>query len=187
MAPTRMRQEPIPKGNVGPRVVTRRVVSLLTAVADTRPFTPTRIESGRFEMKQTHSFRFVNDHLNHRLIQLLKKRAPGKFIIDADGVVHYLHDHEDLIGNDLISAVRAGEFSSWQVLSCPKRWVDSYRCYMTEHKVPFREELRDDTLRFLIPRSFRPHNWKLQEPPGRQDFDDTRDVGRLRRRRAVGG
>jgi hypothetical protein len=115
-------------------------------------------------MKRMHSFRFADADLNEKLIALLKKRANGKFSVDAKRVVHYSHEHEDLIGNELICAIRAGAFSSWQIVSFPVGWTDSYKHYMTEHGVPFREELRDNELRFLIPRSFRPHSWKLEEP-----------------------
>jgi hypothetical protein len=115
-------------------------------------------------MKHGHSFRFGDDDLNDKLIALLKRKAKGKFRVDEDGFVHYSHDDEDLVGNTLICAIRAKAFPSWRVISFPAHWTGSYRQYMTQHKVPFREEVRDGELRFLIPQRFRPHSWKLEEP-----------------------
>lgn len=115
--------------------------------------------------KRTHSFRFVDEELHRKLIALLKSRARGKYEIDADGFVHYSHDDEDLIGNDLISTVRANVFPSWQVLAFPQHWTSSYRRYMHEHEVPYREEIRDGELRFLVERGRRPHLWALKQPP----------------------
>src|SRR5205807_4439755 len=106
----------------------------------------------------------VNDDLNRQLLGLLKAKARGKFTTDATGAVHYAHHDEDLIANDLISSVRDSVFHLWQVVHCPAHWTESYKRYMSEHKVPFTEEIRDDELRFLIPRSYDPHSWELQEP-----------------------
>jgi hypothetical protein len=113
---------------------------------------------------KTHTFRFVDDVLNQKLIALLKKEAPGKFSIDKKGAVKYSHAEEDLIGNELICKIRTTVFESWQIISFPAHWKNSYKRYMSENKVPFCEEIRDANVRFLIPRQFRPHAWKLVEP-----------------------
>lgn len=115
--------------------------------------------------KRTHSFRFADDELNQKLAALLRRRARGKYEIDGDGCVNYSHDYEELIGNELISAVRAMVFPSWQVLAFPQHWTNSYRRYMHEHQVPYREEMRDGELRCLIERGRRPHLWSLEQPP----------------------
>lgn len=115
-------------------------------------------------MARLHSFQFTDEILNNRLTALLKKEARDRHTVDEDGVVHYSHDEEDFIGNDLICSVRGSVFPSWQIISFPKDWTESYQRYMTAHNVPFRGEVRDGQLRFLIPRNYRPHSWKLKEP-----------------------
>jgi hypothetical protein len=111
-----------------------------------------------------HSFRFMDDSLNRELIGLLQSKAHGRFEVDPDGTIRYPREEEDLIGNDLICAVRNAAFPTWQIVSCAAEWIDSYKSYMAEKKIPFREEIRDQSLRFLIPRNYRPHSWKLQDP-----------------------
>ena len=113
---------------------------------------------------KTHTFRFVDDVLNQKLIALLKKEANGKFSIDKKGTVKYSHTDEDLIGNNLICKIRSAVFESWQIVSFPEHWKNSYTRYMSKNKVPFCEEIRDANSRFLIPRQFRPHAWNLEEP-----------------------
>ncbi len=39
---------------------------------------------------------------------------------------------------------------------------------LNRNKVPFREELTDGKLWFLIPRAYRPHAWKLRDPAIKQ-------------------
>jgi len=106
----------------------------------------------------------VDDVLNRKLLALLSSKAKGKFTVDASRVVHYSHNDEDLIGNDIICAVRAAAFPSWQLVMFPADWAGSYTDYMVKHDIPFREEVRDGQLRLLIPRRFRPHSWKLAPP-----------------------
>lgn len=115
-------------------------------------------------MPRKHSFKFLDDTLNQKLIALLDRKAKGKYSVSQAGFIRYSHDDEDLIGNEVICAVRANVFSSWQIVSCPRRWLESYRHYMQEHRVPFSEEIRDGELRFLISRKFRPHSWSLECP-----------------------
>jgi hypothetical protein len=113
------------------------------------------------------SFRFVDDDLNRKLIRLLTE-ARAEFRLDCDGVVHYSPRDEDLIGNDLISSVRADVFRAWQIVTCPPEWIGSYKDYMEERGVPFTEELSNGQLWFLIPRNYRPHSWKLKVPASGQ-------------------
>lgn len=111
----------------------------------------------------THSFRFVDDDLNLRLIALIK-RSGVAHAVGKNGVVRYPARSEDVVENELICSVRDAVFPSWQVLSCPSQWVDRYKSYMTRRHVPFVEELGDNQLWFLIPRRYRPHSWKLDDP-----------------------
>jgi hypothetical protein len=115
-------------------------------------------------IRKIHTFRFVDDELNKQLISLLEKEASRKFSIDKKGAIKYSHDYEDLIGNSLICRIRSKVFKVWKIISFPANWKESYKKYMFKNKVPFREEIRDAHLRFLIPFNFRPHTWKLEEP-----------------------
>ncbi len=119
-------------------------------------------------MKQAYSFKFVDETLNRRLLALLN-RAGVKHTVDKGGAVHYSPDDEGVVENDLISSIRDQVFSSWQVLTCPVDWIQRYREYMTKHGVPFREELSNNQLWFLIPRKYRPHSWKLEDQTSRNE------------------
>lgn len=118
-------------------------------------------------MALTNSFKFVDDELNRKLIGRLKK-AGIKHVVDKDGVIHYSAREEDSLENDLLQAIRCEVFPSWQVLSCPENWTDSYRAYMLEHDVPFAEELIDGRLCFLLPRRYRPDAWRIEEPSAKE-------------------
>ena len=125
------------------------------------------LNRGASEMAKRHSFRFVDDELNEELIRLLKK-ARVIHRVDGGGIIHYSPDDEDLIGNNLICSIRDRLFPSWQIVSCPPEWTDSYRQYMAQHDIPFVEEASGHDRRFLIPSRYRPHSWKLEEPVSRQ-------------------
>jgi hypothetical protein len=113
-------------------------------------------------MNRTFSFKFLNDKLNLRLIGLLKK-ANIDYTVDRDGVILYSSSDENLVGNELIRTIRNEVFPDWQLLSCPKDWIERYKRYMTYKHVEFREELINNQLCFLLPRKYRPHSWKLDE------------------------
>jgi hypothetical protein len=108
----------------------------------------------------TISFRFAEDELNRRLIALLKKNNV-RHSVDEKGVIHYSPEDEESVGNYLIGSVRKDVFPSWQVLSCPAEWAERYKRYMKRREIPFKEELTDGQLCFLLPRRYRPHAWKL--------------------------
>ena len=114
-------------------------------------------------MKNHHSFKFLDSALNHELIMLLK-RAKIEHRVDSDGTIHYSKDDEDTVDNDLICSIRDKVFASWQVLTCPRDWGARYKEYMKQHAVPFLEERSNGELWFLIPRKYRPHSWRLDEP-----------------------
>ena len=113
-------------------------------------------------MGSTPSFKFARDDLNRRLIALLNKNKIRHFV-DKSGVIHYAPEDEESVENDLIGSIRDRVFSSWQVLSCPKEWIERYRQYMTRHDIPFQEEWIDGQWCFLLPRKHRPHLWKLDD------------------------
>jgi hypothetical protein len=95
------------------------------------------------------------------------KKAEIDHFIDKDGIVSYSADEEEIVENDLIGSIRNRIFPSWQVLTCPSDWTGSYKDYMNRHGIPFREELSNGELWFLIPRQYRPHAWKLDGPTKR--------------------
>jgi hypothetical protein len=130
---------------------------------DTRGAERPQIEAD-LDMHDELSFRFADDELNHRLIAHLKKnRIPHS--VDSQGVIHYSPEDEEAVENESIVSIRRRVFPSWQVLSSPQEWADRYRQYMTEHGIPFKEELSQGELWFLLPRKYRPHMWKFDEPP----------------------
>jgi hypothetical protein len=107
-----------------------------------------------------YSFRFLDEKLNHRLIDLLKKSGIS-FTVDAENAIHYSREAEEFIENEAVARIRRSVFSQWQIISCPSGSAPQYKEYMLQHDVPFVEELIDRRLCFLIPRSYRPHSWKL--------------------------
>jgi hypothetical protein len=114
-------------------------------------------------MQTTSSFKFSDESLNRRLISLLTK-GKIKHSIDKDGAIHYAANVENAVENDLIGSIRDEVFPAWQILTCPSDWAATYREYMVDHDIPFREELSNGELWFLLPQNFRPHRWKLERP-----------------------
>jgi hypothetical protein len=104
----------------------------------------------------------MNDKLNLRLVGLLKK-ANIDYALGRDGVIHYSSRDEAVVGNELIRTIRKEVFPDWQLLSCPKDWVERYKRYMTDKHVEFSEELINNQQCFLLPRKYRPHSWKVDE------------------------
>src|SRR5437870_4797416 len=97
------------------------------------------------------AFRFADEALNQRLIQLLAKTGV-QHRVAKDGTIHYSPNDEETVENDLISSIRDDVFSGWGILFCPASWAASYREYMSRREIPFKEELRNEQLCFLIPR-----------------------------------
>ena len=120
-------------------------------------------------MALTNSFKFLKDARNNRFIAALKK-AGIRHTVDNRGIVRYSPDDEDVVEDNIISSIRGSVFSSWQILCCPKSWVQAYRDYMTARGIPFAEELIDNETCFLIHRRYRPHSWKLKAPKRRSPF-----------------
>ena len=107
------------------------------------------------------TFKFVNEKLNHSLILLLKK-AKLKFKISAQNLIHYATQDEERIENEIICKIRDKAFPTWQLLSCPAEAAPLYKQYMVSHQIPYEIELCDSEIGFLLPRSYRPHAWKLE-------------------------
>ncbi len=114
-------------------------------------------------MQQRRSFRFLDKRLNRKLIGLLR-RAQIKHSVDEDGLIHYFERDIETVENDLICSLRTKVFPTWSLQTCPADWVESYRRYMGKRGIPFKEELSDGELWFLIPGRFRPLRWKLDPP-----------------------
>ncbi|HEV2968478.1 MAG TPA: hypothetical protein VGY55_00725 [Pirellulales bacterium] len=111
-------------------------------------------------MRLNRVFRFVDDDLNQALITLIRK-ARIEHTVDTGGAVRYSPGDQDVVENKLICKIRDKVFGSWQILTCPKEWIETYKRYMEVHGIPFEEELADGKSWFLIPRKYRPHSWKL--------------------------
>lgn len=111
-------------------------------------------------MNNTYSFKFVDTKLNDSLVSLLK-RHDIKHRVGKNGAIHYSPDDEEIVENELIRQVRDRIFSPWQIISCPSDWAERYKVYMIKRSVPFVEELIDNQLCFLIPRSYHPHAWRI--------------------------
>jgi len=131
-------------------------------------------------MDQTYSFKFIDDNLNQRLLSLLKK-AKIKYDVDHDGMIHYSRADEETVGNKLLYSIRTKVFPAWQLLSCPPDWTERYKRYMIQHGIPFREELFNDQLDFLLPREYRPHSWNLEEAEKTHPIRAKCDIALVRR------
>ena len=114
-------------------------------------------------MKKSNSFKFLDESLNQQLITRLKK-AEIQHDVDGDGVVYYSPDDEEVVENGFICSIRDKVFPAWQVLTCPRDWIVRYKQYMSQYEIPFREELSNGELWFLLPRKYRPDRWKLDRP-----------------------
>jgi hypothetical protein len=105
------------------------------------------------------SFKFLDEELNRRLVSSLKRaRVPHR--LDGSNAVHFSNHDEGAIENDVISPIRSSVFEQWQVLTCPADWVPRYKAYMLGHGVPFKEELIDGNVAFLLPGNVKPHHWQ---------------------------
>jgi hypothetical protein len=132
------------------------------------------------DTKKTYSFKFIDDDLNRRFLALLKE-AKVKHVVDRDGTVHYSSADEETVGNELLYSIRSKVFPDWQLLSCPRDWSDRYKRYMIHQGVPFREEVFNDQLGFLLPRKHRPHAWDLDEYGKTHPIRPRCDVALVRR------
>jgi hypothetical protein len=131
-------------------------------------------------MNQTYSFKFIDSDLTQRLLALLKK-AKIKHVVDQDGVIHYSRADEETVGNELLYSIRTKVFPDWQLLSCPAEWTERYKRYMIQHGVPFREELFNDQMCFVLPRKYRPHSWDLEEAENAHPIRTRCDLALVRR------
>jgi hypothetical protein len=106
------------------------------------------------------TFKFIDENLNRKLLASLK-RASVSHQVTKDGTICFSPDDEEIVENELLKAIRDHVYDHWQILSCPKTSTDAYKAYMVQNEVPFVEELSNGELGFLLPRKYRPHNWKL--------------------------
>ncbi len=114
-------------------------------------------------METIRCFKFLDPALNGELLKLIRK-ANIKHSVNNDGAIHYCASDDDFVENALICSVRDRVFPSWQVLTCPSDWIATYRDYIAARRIPFREELSDGEVWFLIPGHYRPNSWKLRIP-----------------------
>lgn len=114
-------------------------------------------------MDTSQSFKFLDSQLNRRLLDILKKRRDA-FVVDAGGAVRMSPENEIVLHNEILPDLRAEKFASWQLITCPEDWIESYKEYMATNAVPFTEEIENGDLWFMIPGSYKPHSWKIKEP-----------------------
>src|SRR5207302_6452172 len=115
-------------------------------------------------MGKDKSFRFGDDRLHRQLLAQLKKRGI-KHTVGRDGMIHYSADDKEVVEDKVICPIRDRVFPAWQILTCPRDWIERYSGYMRDHRIPFYEELSDGEVWFLLPRRHRPHSWKLEDLP----------------------
>ena len=154
-----MRQRLIQKARVDARVVIAPGAIRHTPISVTVGTPPAGNSRTSLTEDMRHSFKFMDDRLQRRLLTLLNRESvPCR--VDNRGVVHYSSTIERLVQNELISAIRSQAFPKWQILTCPKDWLSRYRKYMVARRIPFQEELSDGQVWFLLPQKYRPHSWK---------------------------
>jgi hypothetical protein len=104
-------------------------------------------------------FRFENDRLNDRLINLIGK-AKIPYAVDKERFLHYRSDDEESF-EDILARIRNSVFRSWQVLSSSETWTNRYRAEMDRRGVDYQEEWTNGSVDFLISQEHKPHAWKL--------------------------
>ncbi len=115
-------------------------------------------------MVAQRTFRFANPELNAELASRLRT-AQLRHSVTPDGTTSYAAADEERVENGILQEMRNQVFARWQLVFCPPDWADRYRQYMAIHRVPSEEQWADGQPCFLIPRQYRPHTWKLPEPP----------------------
>lgn len=111
-------------------------------------------------MGEFYSFQFQSKQSNQELARLLQN-AGIPYSVENDGSIRYEAKYESVVGNELIRKIRDRIIHPWQILSCTSDWVERYRDYMKQHKIPFSEERIDHQICFLVPLDVRPHAWHL--------------------------
>jgi hypothetical protein len=114
------------------------------------------------------SFRFVDGALQTDL--LARVGASGaRHAVGDDGTLRYASVDEELVGNELICAVRTGVFPEWGVFTLEgdettrPRITARYRAYMVEHRIPFVEEVVDGFVWFLLPDGYDSFEWGIAD------------------------
>jgi hypothetical protein len=90
------------------------------------------------------SFRFVDDALPADLLARVGASS-ARHAVDDDRTLRYASVDVELLGNELICAVRTVVFPEWGVFTLEgdethrPRITARYRAYMVEHRIPFVE------------------------------------------------
>ncbi len=108
------------------------------------------------------SFRFVDAAIQRELLGRFRK-TETRHTIDSTGAICFSPENEEFVESELIGPVRSEIFPTWQLVTCPVDWTIDYKTYMDRHEIPYREELSDGELWFLIPRKHRPGSWKIEK------------------------
>lgn len=107
------------------------------------------------------SFRFSDDKLQKQLITLLKLKGSITYRLDKDDTIFFSEKDEERVENEFINKIRDSVFANWKLLFSPNDHISVYKAYMSSHNIPFREEVFNDKITFLMPRMYRPSSWKI--------------------------
>lgn len=107
------------------------------------------------------SFKFLDKQLNRQFHKLLGKNQI-QHSVDDTGTAYYSSEDEMEVENKLIPSIRKGEFSLWQFVTCPEECIQSYKNYMRNRSIRYKEVMIDGRLWFLMDRDRCPHAWKLK-------------------------
>jgi len=107
-----------------------------------------------------NSFKFLDVQLNRDLARLMNK-AKIAYSIDESGFINYSENDVLIVENELICSIRNKVFKRWSILICPIDLLQAHKDYMDSHHIPFKEELANGELWFLLPAKYRPLKWKL--------------------------
>ncbi len=119
-------------------------------------------------MAEKRSIKLHTATQNHRLVTLLLRRGIP-FAVSEDGTVRYSSRLDEVVDSEILPALRRRVFPKWQVLSFPADWAAVYRDYMHQRRLRFVPEWVNGQLVFLLPASYRPHQWSLPDPSPQAD------------------
>jgi hypothetical protein len=114
------------------------------------------------------SFRFVNGDLQADLLALVQRNGV-RYSVDGDGTLRYASTDAEVVENELICSIRDCLFPMWSIFTLegdetPRPNVTAaYRAYMSQHSIPFAEEVADGFTWFLVPDGVDSFEWGIQD------------------------
>src|SRR4051794_40200216 len=114
------------------------------------------------------SFRFVDGHLQDDLLALVRG-SDVLHSVEEDRTLRYASADAEMVENELICSVRDRLFPQWGVFTLegdetPRPKVTAaYRAYMSQHAIPFAEEIHDGFTGFLTPEGVDSFEWGIPD------------------------